>query len=131
MNKIVLTGNLTRDPQMTRKTDEQGNEMVITRFDLAVNRKNRDVPPDYFHCTSFGRQAEFIGERFHKGSAMNLVGRVKNNNYTTREGNKVYGYNVITEEVEFGDRKKPDRQEESAGEFPADWEETQAYGMED
>ena len=60
MNKIILLGNMTREPKTTRKKNEDGSEMVITKFDLAVNRRNKqegNADADFFHCTSFGRQA--------------------------------------------------------------------------
>lgn len=63
MNKIILLGNMTRDPKTTRKRKEDGTETVKTKFDLAVNRKQKgENDTDYFHCTSFGRQAEDAGE---------------------------------------------------------------------
>lgn len=108
MNKIILLGNMTRDPKTTRKTNEEGNETVVTKFDLAVNRKGKyegNSDADFFHCTSFGRQAEFVEKYFHSGSRVLVVGRVQNNNYTTKEGNKVYGFSIITEEVEFAQKK--------------------------
>ena len=88
MNKIILLGNMTREPKTTRKKYEDGSEMVITKFDLAVNRRNKqegNADADFFHCTSFGRQAEFVEKYFHSGSRVLVVGRVQNNNYTTKE----------------------------------------------
>ena len=108
MNKIILLGNMTRDPKTTRKTNEEGNETVVTKFDLAVNRKGKhdgNSDADFFHCTSFGRQAEFVEKYFHSGSRVLVVGRVQNHNYTTKEGNKVYGFSIIIEEVEFAQKK--------------------------
>lgn len=93
MNKIILLGNMTRNPKTTRKTAEDGNEVVITKFDLAVNRRSKrdgESDADFFHCTSFGKQAEFVERYFHSGSRVLVIGRVQNNNYTTREGSKVY-----------------------------------------
>lgn len=110
MNKIILLGNMTRNPKTTRKTAEDGSEVVITKFDLAVNRRaKRDGEADFFHCTSFGRQAEFVERYFHSGSRVLVIGRVQNNNYTTKEGNKVYGFSIITEEVEFAQKKSAEK----------------------
>ena len=56
MNKIILLGNMTRNPKTTRKTAEDGSEVVITKFDLAVNRRSKrdgEADADFFHCTSF------------------------------------------------------------------------------
>jgi single-strand DNA-binding protein len=102
---------MTRDPKTTRKNTEEGKEIVITKFDLAVNRNNnREADADFFHCTSFGRQAEFLEKYFHKGSRVLVIGRVQNNNYTTKDGSKVYGFSIITEEVEFAQKKSAEKE---------------------
>ena len=88
MNKIILLGNVTRNPKTTRKKSEDGTDIVITKFDLAVNRKTKqksNADADFFHCTSFGKQAEFVERYFHSGSRVLFIGRVQNNNYTTRD----------------------------------------------
>ncbi len=119
MNKIILLGNMTRDPEIIRKQKEDGSEMVIARFDLAVGRKQKgEADSDFFHCTSFGKQAEFIENYFHSGSRLLVIGRVQNNNYTNKDGNKVYGFNVITEDVEFAQKKNSDRKQR-AGDIPS------------
>ena len=112
MNKIILLGNMTRNPKTTRKTAEDGSEVVINKFDLAVNRRSKragEADADFFHCTSFGRQAEFVERYFHSGSRVLVIGRVQNNNYTTKEGSKVYGFSIITEEVEFAQKKSAEK----------------------
>ena len=112
MNKIILLGNMTRNPKTTRKTAEDGSEVVITKFDLAVNRRSKragEADADFFHCTSFGRQAEFVERYFHSGSRVLVIGRVQNNNYTIKEGSKVYGFSIITEEVEFAQKKSAEK----------------------
>ena len=112
MNKIILLGNMTRNPKTTWKTAEEGSEVVITKFDLAVNRRSKragEADADFFHCTSFGRQAEFVERYFHSGSRVLVIGRVQNNNYTTKEGSKVYGFSIITEEVEFAQKKSAEK----------------------
>ena len=112
MNKIILLGNMTRNPKTTRKTAEDGSEVVITKFDLAVNRRSKragEADADFFHCTSFGRQAEFVERYFHSGSRVLVIGRVQNNNYTTKEGSEVYGFSIITEEVEFAQKKSAEQ----------------------
>ncbi len=122
MNKIILLGNMTRNPKTTRKRKEDGTETVTTKFDLAVNRKQRaENDTDFFHCTSFGRQAEFVERYFRKGSRVLVIGRVQNNNYTNKHGEKIYGFDVITEDVEFGEKKNStdNRQTEDEAEFSA------------
>ncbi len=105
MNKVILLGNLTRDPEIRYS---QGSNMAIARFSLAVNRRfPREGEPDsdFFNCTAFGKTAEFVEKYFHKGSRMSLVGRVQNDNYTNKNGEKVYSVQIIAEEVEFAERK--------------------------
>ena len=68
-----------------------------------------EADADFFHCTSFGRQAEFVERYFHSGSRVLVIGRVQNNNYTTKEGSKVYGFSIITEEVEFAQKKSAEK----------------------
>ena len=75
MNKIILMGNLTRDPEIRYTQGE--NALAVARFSLAINRrfaKQGDTEVDYFNCTAFGKQAEFIEKYFRKGSRMLVVG---------------------------------------------------------
>ena len=97
MNKIILLGNVTRNPKTTRKKNEDGTDIVITKFDLAVNRKTKqksNADADFFHCTSFGKQAEFVEKYFHSGSRVLVIGRVQNNNYTTKEDALLHGFGI-------------------------------------
>lgn len=105
MNKVILLGNLTRDPE-TRYTQEQ-NSLAVTRFSMAVNRRfSRDnQEADFFNCTAFGKQAEFVEKYFRRGSRMMLSGRIQNDNYTNKNGEKVYSVQIIAEEVEFAEKK--------------------------
>lgn len=130
MNKIILLGNMTRNPKTTRKTTEDGNEVVITKFDLAVNRRAKregEADADFFHCTSFGKQAEFVERYFHSGSRVLVIGRVQNNNYTTKDGNKVYGFSIITEEVEFAQKKSAERPANRESDFLSAQDEDQPF----
>ena len=115
MNKLILLGNLARNPVTTRKSKADGSETIITKFDLAVNRRQKregEAEADFFHCTSFGRQAEFVEKYFKSGTRALVIGRVQNNNYTNKNGDKVYGFNVITEDVEFAQKKNSERKEQ-------------------
>lgn len=106
MNKVILMGNLTRDPEIRYSQGE--NSLAIARFSIAVNRRfarQGDTDVDFFNCTAFGRQAEFVEKYFHQGSRMLLSGRVQNDNYTNKNGEKVYSVQIIAEEVEFAERK--------------------------
>lgn len=106
MNKVILMGNLTRDPEIRYSQGE--NSLAIARFSIAVNRRfsrQGDTDTDFFNCTAFGRQAEFVEKYFKQGSRMLLTGRVQNDNYTNKNGEKVYSVQIIAEEVEFAERK--------------------------
>lgn len=108
MNKLILMGNVVRDPQVERKVKEDGEESVIARFDLAVPRKFKqdgEADADFFHCIAFDKRASFVEKYFTKGTRMLLEGRVRNNNYTNKNGEKVYGFNVVAEDVEFAQKK--------------------------
>lgn len=106
MNKVILCGNLTRDPEIRYSQGE--NALTIVRFSMAVNRKfqrNQEQETDFFNCTAFGKQAEFVEKYFRKGSRILLTGRMQNDNYTNKNGEKVYSVQVIAEEIEFAERK--------------------------
>lgn len=107
MNKIILMGRLTRDPEV-RYTQGQNGSMVIARYDLAVPRKfKRQGEPDvdFFNCTAFGKQAEFAEKYLKQGTKILLTGRVQNNNYTNKDGQKVYSVQIMVEEAEFAESK--------------------------
>lgn len=106
MNKVILMGNLTRDPEMRYSQGE--NSLAIARFSLAVNRRfarQGDPDVDFFNCTAFGKQAEFVEKYFKQGSRMLMTGRVQNDNYTNKNGEKVYSVQIIADEIEFAERK--------------------------
>lgn len=107
MNKVILMGNLTRDPEIRYTQGEK--TMAIARFSLAINRRfSRDgeTNVDFFNCTAFGRQAEFVEKYFRQGSRMLLVGRIQNDNYTNKNGEKVYSVQIMADEIEFAERKQ-------------------------
>lgn len=107
MNKVILMGNLTRDPEIRYTQGEK--TMAIARFSLAINRRfSRDgeTNVDFFNCTAFGKQAEFVEKYFRQGSRMLLVGRVQNDNYTNKNGEKVYSVQIMANEIEFAERKQ-------------------------
>jgi single-strand DNA-binding protein len=106
MNKIILMGRLTRDPEVRYSQGE--NSMAIASFSIAVNRKfKREGEPeaDFFNCTAFGKQAEFIEKYLKQGTKILLSGRVQNNNYTNKEGQKVYSVQIMVDEIEFAESK--------------------------
>ena len=107
MNKVIMMGRLTRDPELTY-TNRTAEQMAIARFSLAVDRKfKREGEPDadFFNCTTFGKQAEFAEKYLHQGTKIVVCGRIQNDNYTNREGQKVYSVRIMVEEIEFAESK--------------------------
>lgn len=106
MNKVILMGRLTRDPDV-RYT--QGEEpMAIARFTLAVDRRGKrdgEASADFPSCVCFRRTAEFIEKYAHQGTKLVVVGRIQTGSYTNREGQKVYTTDVVVEEAEFAESK--------------------------
>lgn len=106
MNKIILLGRLCRDPEIRYSQGEQS--MAIASFSIAVNRrfqKQGEAEADFFNCTAFGKQAEFVEKYLKQGTKILLSGRIQNNNYTNKEGQKVYSVQVMVEEIEFAESK--------------------------
>ena len=107
MNKVILLGRLTKDPEVKYTTG--ANATATARFSIAVNRKFKNAEgnyeADFINCVSFGKTAEFIEKYFKKGSQMALVGRIQTGSYTNKDGQKVYTTDVVVEEVEFAGGK--------------------------
>lgn len=108
MNKLILMGRLARDPEI--RYSQGANPMEIARFSLAVDRRFKragdSAEADFFNCTAFGKQAEFAERYLKQGTKILLGGRIENNNYINKEGQKVFSVQVITEEIEFAESKK-------------------------
>ena len=106
MNKLFLMGRLTRDPEI--RVTQGENALTIASFSLAVDRryqKNGEKETDFFNCTAFGKLADFVDRYLKQGIKIVLSGRVENNNYTNKKGEKVYSVVVIAEEIEFAESK--------------------------
>lgn len=106
MNKVVLMGRLTRDPEVRYSSGE--NALAIARYTLAVDRRfqrDGEASTDFIPCVSFGRTAEFTEKYFRKGLKIAVTGRIQTGSYTNREGQKVYTTEVVVEEQEFAESK--------------------------
>lgn len=104
MNKILLCGRLTRDPEV-RYGD---NQKAVGRFNIAVDRKFKregDPTADFFNCTAFGKTAEFVEKYLKKGTKMLVFGHIQNDNYTNKDGQTVYSVQIIVDELEFAESK--------------------------
>ena len=109
MNKVILMGRLTRDPDIRYTQPNSAQEQTcIARYSLAVNRRfNRDgeQKADFISCVAFGRQAEFAEKYLRKGTKIVLAGRIQTGSYTNRDGQKVYTTDVVVEEQDFAESK--------------------------
>ena len=106
MNKVILMGRLTRDPEV--RYSQGASQTAVARFSIAVDiRFKREGEPDadFFNCTCFGKQAEFVERYLHKGTKIVLSGRVQNDNYTNKDGQMVYSVRVMVDEIEFAESK--------------------------
>ena len=106
MNKVILMGRLTRDPEVRYSAGE--NSMAIARYTLAVDRRFKrdgEATADFISCVAFGRAAEFAERYFRQGIRIVVSGRIQTGSYTNREGNKVYTTDVVVEEQEFAESK--------------------------
>lgn len=106
MNKVILMGRLTRDPEV--RYSQGANQTAVARFSIAVDRRfKREGEPDadFFNCTAFGKQAEFIERYLRKGVKVVVCGRIQNDNYTNKEGQMVYSVRVMVDEIEFAESK--------------------------
>lgn len=108
MNKVMLMGRLTKDPEV-----RTGESTTVAKYTLAVNRKfKKDGEPtaDFINCVSFGKTAEFAEKYFRKGMQVAISGRIQTGSYTNKDGNKVYTTDVVVEEQEFAESKAASQQ---------------------
>jgi single-strand DNA-binding protein len=106
MNKVILMGRLTRDPEVRYSAGE--NALAIARYTLAVDRRFRrdgEASADFIQCVSFGRTAEFAEKYLKQGTKIAITGRIQTGSYTNKDGNKVYTTEVVVEEQEFAESK--------------------------
>ena len=107
MNKVILIGRLTRDPDVRYSAGENGTS--VARYTLAVDRRfsrrDGEATADFISCVAFGRSAEFAEKYFHQGLKVVVTGRIQTGSYTNRDGNKVYTTDVVVEDQEFAESK--------------------------
>ena len=117
MNKVILMGRLTRDPEVRYSAGESGT--AIARYTLAVDRRFKrdgEATADFISCVSFGRTAEFAEKYFRQGLKIIVSGRIQTGSYTNRDCQKVYTTEVVVEEQEFAEGKNSSQQ--GAGQQP-------------
>lgn len=114
MNKVILMGRLTRDPEV--KYSQGDNATAIARFTLAVERRikrDNEASADFINCISFGRSAEFVEKYFRKGTKIVICGRIQTGSYTNKDGQKVYTTDIVIEEQDFAESKATSQQNNS------------------
>lgn len=125
MNKVILMGRLTRDPEIRYSQGEQST--AVARYTLAVDRRfarnngGDQQTADFIGCVAFGRSAEFAEKYFRKGLKIVITGRIQTGSYTNRDGQKVYTTDVVVEDQEFAESKNASSENSYSGGFaPAD-----------
>ena len=112
MNKVILMGRLTRDPEVRYSSGERS--MAIARYTLAVDRRGRrsqnadgqEQTADFINCVAFDKAGEFAEKYFHQGQRVLVSGRIQTGSYTNKEGQRVYTTDVIVDDQEFADSKQ-------------------------
>lgn len=107
MNKVILMGRLTRDPEV--RYSQGAQPLAIARYTLAVDRrgsKQGEQSADFINCIAFGKSGEFAEKYLHQGAKIVVTGRIQTGSYTNRDGQKVYTTDVVVEEQEFAESKK-------------------------
>ena len=100
MNKVILMGRLTNDPDMRGDGDSKA-----AKYTLAVGRAYKKEETDFISCVSFSKQAEFCEKYLKKGTKVLVSGRIQTGSYTNKDGQKVYTTDVVTETIEFAESK--------------------------
>lgn len=106
MNKVILMGRLTRDPEIRYSQNEK--QTAVARYSLAVDRKFKkdgEQNVDFINCIALGKSGEFAEKYLHKGMKIAVTGRIQTGSYTNKDGQKVYTTNVFVEEHEFAESK--------------------------
>lgn len=122
MNKVILMGRLTRDPEV--RYSQGDSSMAIARYSLAVDRRrssananNGEQTADFINIVAFGKAGEFAEKYLHKGTKVIVTGRIQTGSYTNKDGQKVYTTDVIAEDQEFAESKNAQGNGGSQGGF--------------
>ena len=119
MNKVILMGRLTREPDVRYSQNADGS-MAVARYTLAVDRRRRrnsdnEQSADFISCVAFGRSGEFAEKYLHQGTKIVVTGRIQTGSYTNRDGVKVYTTEVVIEEQDFAESKAAAAQNSNMG----------------
>lgn len=118
MNKVILMGRLTREPEI-RYSQGQDQTTCIARYSIAVERRFKkqgdNQTADFINCVVFGRGAEFAENYLHQGTKIVVVGRIQTGSYTNKDGKRIYTTDVVVEEQEFAESKSNSTHGDSQG----------------
>lgn len=107
MNKVILIGRLTKDPDVRRSQEGK----AIARYTLAVDRWGKEKAADFIQCVAFDKKGEFAEQYFRKGMKIAITGRIQTGKYTNKDGQTVYITDVIIDDHEFCESKGTHPQE--------------------
>jgi single-strand DNA-binding protein len=119
MNKVILLGRLTRNPEVRYTSGKDNTQLCIARYTLAVDRnfKTEGQPSaDFINCVAMGKNGEFAEKYLKQGTKIAIEGRIQTGSYTDKDGKKVYTTDVVVEKHEFCESKS-DEPPKSNGEF--------------
>ena len=121
MNKCMMLGRLTRDPEVRVTQDGQ---TTIAKFGIAVDRRGKEDKADFFNVTAFNKTAQFAEKYLKKGTKIALAGRLQQDEYTNKDGQKVTSVSIVAEEVVFCESKKTeDKPKDGFMDVPKDLDE--------
>lgn len=106
MNVVSLIGRLTKDVEVRVAKTQKGEDMTISRFSLAVDRKGKDAGADFINCVAFGKNGEFAEKYLAKGLKIGIVGEIRTGSYDGKDGKKVYTTDVIVNSYTFCESRK-------------------------
>lgn len=111
MNKVILIGRLTRDPELNFAA---GSGTAVTRFGLAVKRPFKKDESDFINCVAFGKPAETIAQYITKGRQLAVTGSIRSGSYDAKDGSKRYTSDVVVESFEFIGNNSGNKNNESS-----------------
>lgn len=122
MNKVILIGRLTADPEVAYRQKADGENLIVATYTLAIDRRRAaegQQQADFIRCKAFDKRAEFAEKYLKKGSKIAIVGRIQTGSYTNQEGVKVYTTDILVEEHEFCESNGSGEAQAAAQQTPA------------
>lgn len=116
LNRWIGMGRLTKDADVRYAQKQDGTQMCVARFTLAIDRRGKDAGADFINCVAFEKLGEFVEKYLHKGIKIAVSGRIQTGSYKNKDGNTVYTTDVVIEEIEFAESKKSEQPNEQPSE---------------